>query len=58
MFVLGPKDEEVIAAPPELLAPEHPPLYIPFTFEHYRSLRNAKRLMLGEALELLRTTNA
>ena len=50
MFVLGPKDEEVVVAPPELLDSEHPPHYVPFTFEHYRSLRNANRFLLGEAL--------
>ncbi|KAA8524071.1 hypothetical protein F0562_010498 [Nyssa sinensis] len=56
MFVLGPREEEV-EAPPELVDSDHPRLYVPLTFEDYRKLRLSTRLVAGEALEFIRTTN-
>ncbi|KAL2499130.1 2-oxoglutarate (2OG) and Fe(II)-dependent oxygenase superfamily protein [Abeliophyllum distichum] len=53
-FLLGPK-EAVVETPPELVDSEHPPLYIPFTYEEFRKLRVSKKLHTGEALDLLRT---
>ncbi|KAL2521997.1 2-oxoglutarate (2OG) and Fe(II)-dependent oxygenase superfamily protein [Forsythia ovata] len=53
-FLLGPK-ETAVETPPELVDSEHPPLYIPFTYEEFRKLRISKKLHTGEALDLLRT---
>ncbi|XP_059661363.1 2-oxoglutarate-dependent dioxygenase DAO-like [Cornus florida] len=57
MFVLGPKEEEVVA-PPELVDSDHPRLYVPLNFEDYRKLRLSTGLRAGEALELIRTINS
>ncbi|KAL3649289.1 hypothetical protein CASFOL_005692 [Castilleja foliolosa] len=54
LFVLPPKDEKVEVLP-ELVDPDHPPLYIPFDFEHYRKLRISTSSPTGEALEFFRT---
>ncbi|XP_062105250.1 2-oxoglutarate-dependent dioxygenase DAO-like [Humulus lupulus] len=51
-FLLGPKDETV-EAPQELVDSEHPRLYLPFSYEDYRSLRLSKKLHAGEALQLI-----
>ncbi|KAI3465954.1 hypothetical protein Pfo_022617 [Paulownia fortunei] len=52
LFVLGPK-EAAVEAPPELVDPEHPRLFVPFTVEDYRKLRLSTGLRAGEALALL-----
>ncbi|KAG8367004.1 hypothetical protein BUALT_Bualt16G0027300 [Buddleja alternifolia] len=52
-FLLGPK-EEVVEAPPELVTPENPRLYIPFKFEEFRNTRFYKHMNAGEALDLFR----
>ncbi|CAA2980325.1 2-oxoglutarate-dependent dioxygenase DAO-like [Olea europaea subsp. europaea] len=52
-FLLGPK-EGMVETPAELVDSEHPPLYIPFTYEEFRKLRVSKKLHTGEVLELLR----
>ncbi|XP_010266310.1 PREDICTED: 2-oxoglutarate-dependent dioxygenase DAO-like [Nelumbo nucifera] len=52
MFVLGPKDEAV-EAPQEFVDPQHPRLYAPFTYLHYRKLRLSTGLRAGEALQLV-----
>ncbi|XP_062105251.1 2-oxoglutarate-dependent dioxygenase DAO-like [Humulus lupulus] len=52
-FMLGPK-EEAVEAPEELVDSEHPRLYLPFHYEHYRKLRLSTKLRAGEALQLLR----
>lgn len=51
-FLLGPK-ETPVEAPPELVDSEHPRLYVPFTYEDYRTLRVSNKLHAGEALDLL-----
>lgn len=61
LFVLGPK-EVAVEAPAEIVDSDDPNscrrrLYVPFTFEQYRMLRNSTRSKAGEALHLLRTTN-
>ncbi|ONH97413.1 hypothetical protein PRUPE_7G188800 [Prunus persica] len=55
-FLLGPKDQEAVEAPPEFVDSEHPRLYVPFTYEDYRKLRLSSKLQAGEALAVLRTT--
>ncbi|XP_059661366.1 2-oxoglutarate-dependent dioxygenase DAO-like isoform X2 [Cornus florida] len=57
MFVLGPK-EGGVEAPPELVDSDHPRLYAPLFFKDYRKLLLSTGMRDGEALELLRTTNA
>lgn len=52
-FLLGPK-EGMVETPAELVDSEHPPLYIPFTYEEFRKLRVSKKLHTGEVLDLLR----
>ncbi|KAG5530822.1 hypothetical protein RHGRI_025706 [Rhododendron griersonianum] len=56
----GPK-EAAVEAPEEIVDSDDPNsrqrLYVPFTFEQYRMLRNSTRSKAGEALHLLRTTN-
>ncbi|KAJ8774858.1 hypothetical protein K2173_018117 [Erythroxylum novogranatense] len=52
-FLLGPK-EAAIEAPPEFVDPEHPRVYVPFTYEDYRKLRFSTKLDAGEALALMR----
>ncbi|XP_050230348.1 2-oxoglutarate-dependent dioxygenase DAO-like [Mercurialis annua] len=52
-FLLGPK-YSVVETPPELLDPQNPRLYIPFTFNDYRELRLKTKLIAGQALELMR----
>ncbi|KAG8386665.1 hypothetical protein BUALT_Bualt03G0172600 [Buddleja alternifolia] len=54
LFVLPPKDEKVEVLP-ELVDSEHPRLYVPFDFEHYRKLRISSNSPTGEALEFFRS---
>ncbi|KAE9450538.1 hypothetical protein C3L33_17571, partial [Rhododendron williamsianum] len=53
--------EAAVEAPEEIVDSDDPNsrrrLYVPFTFEQYRMLRNSTRSKAGEALHLLRTTN-
>ncbi|KAL5980134.1 hypothetical protein ACLOJK_036601 [Asimina triloba] len=49
VFVLGPKDEAV-EAPLEFVDPDHPCLYLPFTYEELRKLRYILKMHAGEAL--------
>lgn len=44
----------MVETPAELVDSEHPPLYIPFTYEEFRKLRVSKKLHTGEVLDLLR----
>ncbi|GMH14937.1 hypothetical protein Nepgr_016778 [Nepenthes gracilis] len=55
-FLAPPKDM-LLEAPPEFVDSQHPRLYAPFTYEHFRNLRSAGKLHAGEALELLRCKN-
>ncbi|KAG8367006.1 hypothetical protein BUALT_Bualt16G0027500 [Buddleja alternifolia] len=52
-FLLGPK-KKVVEAPPELVAPENPPLYIPFKLEDFRNTRFYRHMNAGEALDVFR----
>ncbi|KAM1047442.1 hypothetical protein ACFX2C_026798 [Malus domestica] len=54
-FLLGPREKEVVEAPPEFVDSEHPRLYVPFSYEDYRKLRLSTKLQAGEALALVRT---
>ncbi|KAH6756810.1 hypothetical protein C2S53_015211 [Perilla frutescens var. hirtella] len=54
LFVLPPKDEKVQVLP-ELVDRQHPALYVPFDFEHYRKLRISTSSPTGEALDLFRS---
>ncbi|KAM1605814.1 hypothetical protein PS2_026510 [Malus domestica] len=54
-FLLGPREEAVVEAPPEFVDSEHPRLYVPFSYEDYRKLRLSTKLQAGEALALVRT---
>ncbi|KAI3457542.1 hypothetical protein Pfo_014205 [Paulownia fortunei] len=54
LFVLPHKDEKVEVLP-ELVDSDHPPLYVPFDFEHYRKLRISTNSPTGEALEFFQT---
>ncbi|KAG9451710.1 hypothetical protein H6P81_004614 [Aristolochia fimbriata] len=58
MFVLGPKEEEAIEAPAELLKPDQPRVYHPFTYNEYRKLRIAHGHQAGEALSIYEVENA
>ncbi|KAL2348734.1 hypothetical protein Fmac_002734 [Flemingia macrophylla] len=52
-FMLAPRNRNV-EAPEELVDLDHPRLYQPFIYEDYRKLRVSKKMVTGEALELLR----
>lgn len=47
-------DDVAIEAPSELVDEEHPRLYLPLSYEGFRTLRLSKNMILGEALELVR----
>ncbi|KAF5188514.1 2-oxoglutarate-dependent dioxygenase [Thalictrum thalictroides] len=53
LFLLGPK--EAVKAPPEFVDVAHPRLYIPFTYEDFRKLRQSSGYHAGEALDLVRS---
>ncbi|KAB2634253.1 2-oxoglutarate-dependent dioxygenase DAO-like [Pyrus ussuriensis x Pyrus communis] len=54
-FLLGPKEEALVKAPPEFVDSEHPRLCVPFTYEDYRKLILSTKLHAGEVLALMRT---
>lgn len=51
--MLGPREGE-IQAPDEFVDSEHPRLYRPITYTHYRSLAISTKLRIGEAISTLR----
>ncbi|KAK6946576.1 Isopenicillin N synthase-like, Fe(2+) 2OG dioxygenase domain [Dillenia turbinata] len=53
-FLLGPKDDQQVEAPSELIDAQHPRLFLPFTIKDYRKLRESKEMHAGEALSLVR----
>ncbi|KAL3613730.1 hypothetical protein CASFOL_041804 [Castilleja foliolosa] len=54
LFVL-PQNNAKVEVLPGLVGPDHPPLYAPFDFEHYRKLRSSTGSPTGEALEFFQT---
>ncbi|XP_075477303.1 2-oxoglutarate-dependent dioxygenase DAO-like [Primulina tabacum] len=54
LFVL-PAEDETVQVLPGLADSDHPALYVPFNFNHYRRLRISTNSPTGEALEFFRS---